>query len=72
MDNSPEDITLTDSQFHYYQTKSLLLSAPCGRYLESVGYNVQEDNLRMSKTQLHEQTALITALLCNIHRECSF
>lgn len=37
--------------------------------MESVGHNVQEDNLRMSNTQLREQTALITALLCNIHTE---
>ena len=72
MDNSPEDITLTDSQFQHYLTQCLHIRSPAGDYLESIGHYSQQDLLQTNLVYLRGQVALIDALLAHIDNEVEF
>jgi hypothetical protein len=67
--NSQCVIKLDPFQFNYYEQSRIEIHSPNGEYLESIGYDIQQQTQEEQTTQLQEQIVLLQSLCEKITQE---
>ncbi len=62
-------ITLDPFQYNYYQQSSIEIHSPDGEHLETLGCDIQKENLFHNHVHLQDQMCLVESLLGNINKD---
>ena len=62
-------VTLNPFQNAFYQQSSLEIHSPDGEHLETVGCEIQKENLYSNTVQLRDQICLVESLLGHVNQD---